>query len=329
MDQERQVKNKFSDFFRKAPRQYPIISVALVSLILILILWLVPQWQVPEVTDQGFGLKERLHQINENRKTVAQILGGAFFLLGLYFTWKNLVLAQEKYRTDLFMAQEKQATDLFTKAVDQLGDEKLQVRLGGIYALERIARESPKDHWPIMEVLTTFVREIAPSTVPIEKPLTDIQAVLTVLGRTAIDYAKEGEMRSLDLRATHLARASLMKAKLQRALLTKVNLQRAILIEANLQGAILNRANLNGVILEKANLRATIFYGANLQGGRLNKADLRGADLNFADLRGANLRGAEGLNTEQVAEAIWDGTTQWPEGFSPPAPRKEEDNEEK
>ncbi len=38
----------------------------------------------------------------------------------------------------------------------------LEVRLGGIYALERIARDSPKDHWTIMEVLTAYVRENSP-----------------------------------------------------------------------------------------------------------------------------------------------------------------------
>ncbi|WP_062294251.1 hypothetical protein [Nostoc piscinale] len=36
------------------------------------------------------------------------------------------------------------------------------MRLGAIYTLERIAKDSAKDHWTIMEVLTAFVRENAP-----------------------------------------------------------------------------------------------------------------------------------------------------------------------
>jgi hypothetical protein len=55
------------------------------------------------------------------------------------------------------IAREGQITDRFTKAIAQLGEqgpEKLAVRLGGIYALERIARDSERDHWPMMEVLT-------------------------------------------------------------------------------------------------------------------------------------------------------------------------------
>ena len=38
----------------------------------------------------------------------------------------------------------------------------MAIRLGGIYALERIAKDSEKDHGPIMEVLTAYVRENAP-----------------------------------------------------------------------------------------------------------------------------------------------------------------------
>jgi hypothetical protein len=55
-----------------------------------------------------------------------------------------------------------QITDRFGKAVGQLGSAELDVRLGGIYALERIARDSADDHPQVMEVLTAFVRVHAP-----------------------------------------------------------------------------------------------------------------------------------------------------------------------
>src|SRR5215211_6567805 len=88
---------------------------------------------------------------------VAQILAGTALLSGLYFTWRTLQVNREG-----------QITDRFTRAIDQLGktDDKgkqlFEIRLGGIYALERIARESAEDYWPIMEVLTAYVREHAP-----------------------------------------------------------------------------------------------------------------------------------------------------------------------
>src|SRR5215211_8816625 len=136
---------------------------------------------------------------------VAQILAGTALLSGLYFTWRTLQVNREG-----------QITERFTRAIDQLGktDDKgnklFEIRLGGIYALERIARESEEDHWPIMEVLTAYVRQHAPwppeedqqgEDVTIDKkseedsreatettevpapPAPDIQAIMTVLRR--------------------------------------------------------------------------------------------------------------------------------------------------
>ena len=55
--------------------------------------------------------------------------------------------------------RQRRITESFSKAIEQLGSDKLEVRLGGIYALERISKESPHDYWTVMENLTAFVRE--------------------------------------------------------------------------------------------------------------------------------------------------------------------------
>jgi hypothetical protein len=89
--------------------------------------------------------------------TLAQILAGTALLSGLYFTWRTLQVNREG-----------QITERFTRAIDQLGatdddgNKLFEIRLGGIYALERIARESKEDYWPIMEILTAYVRQNAP-----------------------------------------------------------------------------------------------------------------------------------------------------------------------
>ena len=59
------------------------------------------------------------------------------------------------------IAGQRRITESFSKAIDQLGSDKLEVRLGGIYSLERISKESPEDYWTVMETLTAFVRERA------------------------------------------------------------------------------------------------------------------------------------------------------------------------
>jgi hypothetical protein len=58
-----------------------------------------------------------------------------------------------------------QVTERYSKAIDQLGargekrQEKVDIRPGGIYALEQIAGDSPELHWPIVEILIAFIRE--------------------------------------------------------------------------------------------------------------------------------------------------------------------------
>jgi hypothetical protein len=76
-------------------------------------------------------------------------LGAGLLAAGaLLFTARNFALSREG-----------QVTDRYTKAIEQLGADKLDVRIGGIYALERVARDSARDHPTVMEVLTAFIRE--------------------------------------------------------------------------------------------------------------------------------------------------------------------------
>ncbi|MEH2329768.1 MAG: pentapeptide repeat-containing protein [Nostoc sp.] len=246
-------------------------------------------------------------------------------------------------------AQDKQITERFAKAIEQLGNEKIETRLGAIYTLERIAKDSKDDHWTIMEVLTAFVRENAPLKKDEEKadnvkPLiqsheieqkpklqTDIQAALTVIGRRKPENDSKHEwldLRNIDIRGADLTKvemqeANLMEAnlqwavfeeaKLQGAFFSGANLRRADLSEANLQKAVFNRANLQKAYLMDANLQEACFEEANLEG-----ADLDGANLEEAFLIGANLSEAENLGQEQIEEAIGDRTTILPENLQPP-----------
>jgi hypothetical protein len=240
---------------------------------------------------------EYLKAENDVRATLLQGLGALVLLLGAYTAWQQLLVAREG-----------QVTDRFTHAIDQLGnDNSLDVRLGGIYALERIAKDSPRDYGPIMEVLTAFVREHAPwkgdqppapangvpsppppgTQSPKPKPLTYIQAVMTVIGRRVIPQGWNGP--SLDLSNTDLRGADLSVAHLEGAFLYKAHLEGAALYYAHLEGAFLGRAHLEGASL----------FGAYLDGTDFYEADLKGADLRDA----RNLNKALNLTKEQLATA--------------------------
>jgi hypothetical protein len=85
-----------------------------------------------------------------------------------------------------FTQQQNAAHDLLisnqvAKGFEQLGSDKLTIRLGGIYALEGVMNTSQQYHQPVLEALCAFVREGTIDRVINGAPATDIQAVLTVL----------------------------------------------------------------------------------------------------------------------------------------------------
>jgi hypothetical protein len=227
---------------------------------------------------------------------IVQALAGTVLLLGLVFTWLNLRATQAKLDID----REGQLTNRFTQAAGQLGAERkdgapnIEVRLGGIYALARIAQDSPRDYGPIMEVLAAYVRYNAPwppggqageaEASDSTKPRTDVQAILTIIGRSAVHG------RRLDLRRTDLRGAEFWDADLR-----DVDFWGAHLDRAQLWGADLSGAKLENASLKEANLR-----GAKLSRAILIGAFLEGADLREADLRGTDFTGSKGFTPDQI-----------------------------
>jgi hypothetical protein len=194
----------------------------------------------------------------------------------------------------LQLSQQQQASrDLLisnqvSKGFEQLGSDKVVVRLGGIYALEGVMNTSEQYHRPVLEALSAFVRDDTRTQKGNGPPATDVQAALTVIGtRKAIGTGNPD-----------LAHANIPKADMSGADLTGADLGSANLSGSNLSGADLTVADLNGANLSDANLSSTfekhitsrITYSRESRGGRA--ANLTNAFLLNADLRGANLSGA-------------------------------------
>ncbi|MGB8276284.1 MAG: pentapeptide repeat-containing protein, partial [Alphaproteobacteria bacterium] len=206
---------------------------------------------------------------------------------GVMLAWRRTKALMEQAR----IAQEAHFTDLFTKAIEQLGNkESMELRLGAIYALERIAKNSAVDHGPIMEILTAYVRE-KPRLGNVEHtpaPGPDVQAVITALARRNVKFEKGNQLIDLhgaDLRGVNFGGsawgsffgADFSDANLERARFRAVNLERA-----NFSGANLVRAYF-GV---GTRLVDSYLARANLQGATLNNSDCTGADLSNANLDG-------------------------------------------
>jgi uncharacterized protein YjbI with pentapeptide repeats len=219
--------------------------------------------------------------------------------------------------------RQRRITESFAKAVEQLGSDKLEVRLGGIYSLERISKESPNDYWTVMENLTAFVRErsrrneqqirrrayflwqeagrpdgqaesfwkAAAEQEEFGELATDIAAVLTVIKRRS-EQSQEREGASnwrFDLSGAILKRYDLCDAHLERAILVAAHLEGADLFGADLERAILNRAHLGRADLRHAQLEGANLFGAHLEGANLAGAQLQRARLSLAHLGGADL----------------------------------------
>lgn len=194
-----------------------------------------------------------------NWTAIAAVIAALAPATGVYFTGRSL----EATRTQNATIEQGQLTDRFTKAVDQLdrtGTDHLQARLGAIYGLERLARDSPQDQPTIIEVHSAFIRTTTPRpipaadgsprsamTCPTQVVAPDIQAALTVLGRR---NAAHDQNSRIDLLDTCLVGANLSSANLVGAALVDADLG-----AANLSSAYLSRANLRGARLISTDLR--------------------------------------------------------------------------
>jgi Pentapeptide repeats (8 copies) len=234
-------------------------------------------------------------------------------------TWGRLELSRGEHR----LGVDRDLTERYGRAVEQLGDDKAIIRVGGIFAMERFALDAialsgtgrDTDWRMALDLLADFAREHSgylghpPAT---GQPTTsleglaasddspgdlrvsdtpgpvDVVAAVRVLGRF-------GRRAGLPIRVLaglnvwyELSGIQVAGADLSRAYL-RGRLANADLSGADLVGATLFDADLVGATLIRAKLRH-----ANLRGADLRGADLRGADLRHAELGdGANLRDAD------------------------------------
>jgi uncharacterized protein YjbI with pentapeptide repeats len=300
-----------------------LVIVILLVLLLLMSLQYIPHYQVSQfnITNQ----KDLADAENSYRATLAQIFGGVAIAIGIYYTWRRITIAEN----NLKVSQDGQITERFTRAIDQLGNEKIEIRLGGIYALERIADESDQDYWPIMEILTAYVRNKLPAeTIELKRkdfvrtdirdyedlknkyklPL-DIQTILTVIGRRKYScYNKEIEC--LDLQKTKISGADLTGAHLEEANLENSDLQFAKLLFANLMRAYLQKANLchahlYKTYLHEANLKNTYIREATITSADFTNSNLQDADLQGAHMFYVNFEGADFRADEDFSPSFW------------------------
>ncbi|WP_159393400.1 pentapeptide repeat-containing protein [Streptomyces rimosus] len=236
------------------------------------------------------------------RTMLVAVAAGAVAALGLYYTHRNHMLSQQQFtqsqqqyelsrrqfehtqeqfmhtqtkdREQADIAREGQVTERYVEAIKLLGSNSTTERLGGIYSLDRIMRDSEKDRDTVISVLAAFVRqpprpgESANSWNPRE----DVAAALDVLCRRPVPKASD----RINLRGAHLRNANLREADLRGFNLAFTDLSYADLSHTNLKGANIFRAKLHSTNLREAELGGAILGGVQLEGTRMRFIRLDG-----------------------------------------------------
>ena len=241
---------------------------------------------------------------------------GVFFLI-----WRT-ILADKQTQ----ISQESHYTELFTKAIEQLGatrqdgEPALEIRIGAIYALERLAKDSERDYGPIIETLAAYIREHCRDPKSFDdKKLSEDE--LKQAWQEWIESLRENPPANRSDVAAVLTVLS-RRAQNRHWTSTSENETQPDFTGANFQGATLwNKSE--GLVREGTNLRLADLSGAHLSNVVFWDANLSGAKLSRAGLWhtlhvGDRIPDANGLTTEMLKEAFGDEDTSLPNGVTRP-----------
>lgn len=101
---------------------------------------------------------DKAEELGRNRTAILALLGGLLAVVGAVYTGRNYQLARRS-----------QMTERFFRAVGHLSAEQSPLRLGAIYELESIAKESSRDTDAVLNVLREFVeQQVGPTAEPVQ-----------------------------------------------------------------------------------------------------------------------------------------------------------------
>ena len=263
------------------------------------------------------GEPNRMESGSTTVRNLGLLIAGLIALpLAIWRSW----VAQRQADT----AQQNLLNERYRQGAEMLDSEILSVRLGGIYALQRLAVENPKQyHVQVMQLLCAFVRHPPKDDGDNiqrrrgERSKAELRSdVRDAVNSVSLCHAQQGKLENkagfrLDLRGVDLTGADLFQAELSNANLSEADLSWAGLIGAHLAGANFGRATLVGACLRNADLIATNFAHGNLsetymESANLARAGLADANLSKARLSSANLSEAHLSNANLAGASLVD-----------------------
>jgi uncharacterized protein YjbI with pentapeptide repeats len=269
--------------------------------------------------------KDEANARNSIHASFVQNLGGMFFLVTAYFTWRNLKLSEEKQleersarEHDLKLADKKQFTDRLARAFENLDSESSSLKLGAIYTLRRLASELSVEHQfierqSIIDIIRVFIKRNSSSSqlspielrtalmVLAELSINDIQAQKT--SRWSEFYLVGASLNNLDLSGLNFDKSNLSASDLDGATLVRTSLKDTDLSKAylgksdfsgsDLSKAVLREANIHNSPVKEVNFSESVLYKSDFTKAQLFRANFSRADLSSANMISAELREAK------------------------------------
>lgn len=219
------------------------------------------------------------------RQSVLLAIGGLIAVITLTLSYARH--RREETASDL--AADSNKTDRYSQAIDQLGSAEIPIQLGGVYALERLARDSENDRQTIVDVLAAFLR----TTSPVDPGATENPTIGTVSAAAATVIGRMqplGLALRIDLTGVNLTRARLEGSSFEGAILNGAVLDHAHLDNASLDQTQINNASFVGSFLAHATLRAAKGVNSAFTGARAHHADFSDASLRYGKITGLSLQ---------------------------------------
>ncbi len=236
------------------------------------------------------------------------IVAGAGAIIGYIFaTGRNIMLdSQNKINA------QAQITESMVQAIAQIGavngsEPNIEVRLGGLYSLQRIMQDSEERELSILKILYAYVREnLKRDKTKQPKQINslfetynlpeDIQAALNIISQFNKERKAQGKklLRDNELNFSHtdFSDYSLKRMDFSDAILENANLSGTDLYQANLSGAFLHGANLSGVFGVMFDLSNAEFFNTNFSGANLScmfDSDMGGKTITGVNFANASL----------------------------------------
>ena len=266
-------------------------------------------------------------------------------LFGVYLA----ILKSETTERQTYTEEQGLITDRLNKATEGLGKKDgdkplIEVRLGALYALERIAQDSLRDHIQIMEIICAYIRTNSPLSKETDeqenlnkdiktdtakktnkatkidaniendededneakKLREDIQAALTIIGRR--ENWSDSKKR-LEAEKERGYQIDLSYCDLRYAIIYRANLSRTDIEGANLSHARIMYTDLSHVRANKTTMIHVTLDGSDLSNASFYESNLRRAQLNYTDMS------ESGFNDTNLTHASISGARMVDAGF--------------